>query len=274
MGFFFRCNACGRCCNSPPLMTVAELFEHQSRFVGCIAITRRPRSAGGERISIATQGLDSEAGERCPALSVDGLCSIHSSRPAICAAVPLDPALSDTLQKAVLAARSADKTYIDADCISRTPREGYAPLTSDDAIVDAGFAQAAARRRAAAALDQKIWGERLLPGIREQIDALPPPTSIHYLTIPLVPILGLFAAISPASVPRCLLYVDSQLALIASKLQTLSTSATPRATQLTGELRNFQNAYARFRVHLAGMQQKTPNLAAENTLSRGLKIYR
>lgn len=49
----FHCSACGRCCNSPPQLTRAELFRHQDRFVGAIGL-RRVRSAGNAHAAHAT----------------------------------------------------------------------------------------------------------------------------------------------------------------------------------------------------------------------------
>jgi hypothetical protein len=30
------CNACGRCCNSAPTLSLRELFRHRHRFVGAL----------------------------------------------------------------------------------------------------------------------------------------------------------------------------------------------------------------------------------------------
>jgi hypothetical protein len=34
----FHCNACGKCCNTPPAMSVRELFLHRDRFIGTLAV--------------------------------------------------------------------------------------------------------------------------------------------------------------------------------------------------------------------------------------------
>jgi hypothetical protein len=61
----FHCSACGKCCNSPPPMSVPELFYHQRRFIGCLTVRRvleraspRPPS-GRERDVEAWMGLQS-----------------------------------------------------------------------------------------------------------------------------------------------------------------------------------------------------------------------
>src|ERR1700733_2296660 len=50
--FSYACSACGKCCNSPPAMTLAELFRHRDLFIGCIAIGRMPRKRIGERLRV------------------------------------------------------------------------------------------------------------------------------------------------------------------------------------------------------------------------------
>jgi len=32
------CNACGRCCNSAPTLSLRELFRHRRRFVGALTV--------------------------------------------------------------------------------------------------------------------------------------------------------------------------------------------------------------------------------------------
>jgi len=34
----FACNACGRCCNSAPTLSLRELFRHRRRFVGALTV--------------------------------------------------------------------------------------------------------------------------------------------------------------------------------------------------------------------------------------------
>jgi hypothetical protein len=67
----FRCSACGKCCNSPPEMSVPELFHHQHRFVGCLAVRRLPRVSPGDRL--AGEGAATAADARAYALLADAL---------------------------------------------------------------------------------------------------------------------------------------------------------------------------------------------------------
>jgi Fe-S-cluster containining protein len=154
---FFHCSACGKCCNTPPALTVLELFEHEQLFVGCLAIGKVRRLQADDRISVGadfyfldeadideitalqstllydpdpehrspflysvtTQGLDYPSRARCPALSEDGYCSLHDSgKPGICATVPLNPALPNRLQYRVLQSRRKEASYMGADCIA------------------------------------------------------------------------------------------------------------------------------------------------------------
>jgi Fe-S-cluster containining protein len=151
----FHCNACGKCCNSAPAMSVPELFAHRERFIGSLAVARVPRLAAGGRIaegngtrtlddadaadlatlraalfhesggrgtgdlvSLVTQGLDYPSLGRCPALGADGGCAVHGEgKPAMCSVVPLDPHLPDRLQRGVLLNRRASGAYLGATCI-------------------------------------------------------------------------------------------------------------------------------------------------------------
>ncbi|HEV3429634.1 MAG TPA: flagellin N-methylase, partial [Paraburkholderia sp.] len=44
------CNACGKCCNSPPALSLREWFAHRAVFVGSLAIERVARRRVGERL--------------------------------------------------------------------------------------------------------------------------------------------------------------------------------------------------------------------------------
>ncbi|AOJ34250.1 flagellin N-methylase [Burkholderia metallica] len=155
-GYGLACNACGRCCNSAPTLSLRELFRHRDRFVGALTIGRVPKQRIGERwraghpghaldaedvaacdalaqrlfhrtggaegewIALTLQGYDYPSLGRCAALADDGRCSVHADKPSICGAVPLDPMLPDRLQSRVLAARRDDAAWLGADCIVET----------------------------------------------------------------------------------------------------------------------------------------------------------
>ncbi|RQT40477.1 YkgJ family cysteine cluster protein [Burkholderia contaminans] len=151
--WLLACNACGRCCNSAPTLSLRELFRHRHRFVGALTIRRVPKRRTGERwraggreyaldaedvaasdalsarlfhrtggagsewIALTLQGYDYPSLGRCAALADDGRCSVHADKPSICRAVPLDPMLPDRLQSRVLAARRDDAGWLGANCI-------------------------------------------------------------------------------------------------------------------------------------------------------------
>ncbi|HEF4728618.1 YkgJ family cysteine cluster protein [Burkholderia multivorans] len=151
--YALACNACGRCCNSAPTLSLRELFRHRERFVGALTIHRVPKRQIGERwragerehgldaddvaacdalaerlfhrfggasgdwAALTLQGYDYPSLGRCPALADDGRCSVHADKPSICGAVPLDPLLPDRLQARVLAARRDDAVWFGSRCI-------------------------------------------------------------------------------------------------------------------------------------------------------------
>ncbi|KVH54519.1 flagellin N-methylase [Burkholderia sp. MSMB1072] len=150
--YLLACNACGRCCNSAPTLSLRELFRHRHRFVGALTIRRVPKRRIGERwqaggrehsldaddvaaadaladrlfhrgrvhgewLALTLQGYDYPSLGRCAALADDGRCGVHANKPSICRAVPLDPMLPDRLQARVLATRRGDAAWLGANCI-------------------------------------------------------------------------------------------------------------------------------------------------------------
>jgi Fe-S-cluster containining protein len=122
----FLCNACGKCCNTPPAMSVPELFRHRDRFIGSLAVGRVRRLAAGSRIgaggtgqtgdrvldedgadalaalrdsvfhrsedgwvTLITQAFDYASVGRCPALGSDNTCAVHGQdKPLMCRVKP------------------------------------------------------------------------------------------------------------------------------------------------------------------------------------------
>ncbi|KAF0814786.1 hypothetical protein IGB42_00841 [Andreprevotia sp. IGB-42] len=199
--FAFHCSACGQCCNTPPLLTLAELLRFESRFIGALALRRVPRliagrqitlagkqltitaddetaqrtlfdtllfaapggDSAGDALQIALQAVDYPSLQACPALDAQRLCSLHASgKPGACNVVPLDALQPDRLQHAVLASRSNDHDYLDAGCISAgTATTGHAPLTADGTVVDLHYHPALQQQRAALAADHAHWGKQV-----------------------------------------------------------------------------------------------------------------
>lgn len=197
--FALACHACGRCCNSPPSLSMRELFRHRERFVASIAIARVPRRRLGERIrigelsheldaedlaahdaladrlyprvapdgdwlSISLRGHDYPSRQRCPALSDEGRCSLHATgKPAICEAVPLDPLAPDRLQAFVLGARREQAEWIGAGCLSEMGEQGVADPARVPLVeagrVLAGAALAACRE--ALEVERAIWRDAI-----------------------------------------------------------------------------------------------------------------
>lgn len=279
----FHCNACGRCCDSPPTMTIPELFHHEGRFVGCLAIRRVPRHrpheelACGERAhrvsaedvteadaladrllftasarySIATQAIDYASLGGCPARLADGRCDIHNDRkPATCGTVPLDPLLPDRLQHVVLMSRRLGEGYGRVDCIAAGKSEGYAVLVDGGEVVDAGYRAGMVQQRDALAAEKAAWGEAVFALLKRELFDDPAqarriPAS-GYLSLPLVPVLMVLAERSSESRDRCLRYAQRQQALIAAKVAQAVGRKRAEDKPLTQELRRFSQAYEHF----------------------------
>lgn len=286
--FSFGCSACGKCCNTPPSMTLAELFRHRDLFIGCLAIGRVPRKRLGERLrvgshehtldetdvaafdsiantllyragdtfSITTQGYDYPSVARCPALADDGRCAIHfSGKPVTCEVVPLDPLVPDSLQHVVLAARNQSSAYFGAHCIQEGEHADAALLVSDGHIADGGARDALTRRRRALALERDVWGHAVFDSLRR--DLFDSPAALAripaggFLTISIVPALLAVASTSDRCRQLCAGFVDSQIGLIDRTIEQALSRRRLDDRPVTQELRGFASAYQRAKALLA-----------------------
>ncbi|RQR44246.1 MULTISPECIES: YkgJ family cysteine cluster protein [unclassified Burkholderia] len=199
------CNACGRCCNSAPTLSLRELFRHRHRFVGALTIHRVPKRRIGERtraggrehaldaddiaacdalanalfhrargandewIALTLQGYDYPSLGRCPALADDGRCSVHADKPSICGAVPLDPMLPDRLQSRVLAGRRDETAWLGANCIVGAD-DGTASVDMASALPLVTAGQLADRAaldtfRDALAFERAVWRDAVFASL-------------------------------------------------------------------------------------------------------------
>jgi Fe-S-cluster containining protein len=286
--FSFACSACGKCCNTPPSMTLAELFRHRDLFIGCIAIGRVPRKREGERLrvgshesvldaddiaafdsiaetllhcagetfSITTQGYDYPSVARCPALEDDGRCAIHfTGKPVTCEVVPLDPLVPDRLQHLVLAARNQSGAYFGANCIQEGEHADATLLVSNGHVVDISARDALTRRRSALAKEREVWGKAVFESLRKDLfnspAALARIPADGFLTISIVPAILAVASTSERCRQLSIDYVDSQIALIGRCIEQALSRRRLDDRPVTQELRGFSNAYQRAQALLA-----------------------
>ncbi len=280
--YALACTACGKCCNSPPSMSLAELLRHGERFVGCLAIGRQPvrragavehaldaadtaaidelsqalfhRSAafGSDWIVLTLQGYDYPSLGRCPALADDGRCMLHETgKPAMCAAVPLEPLLPDRLQMRVLEGRRESAQWLGADCIRRKAEEGV-PLVLEGRVADAG---ALVRFRGALAFERGIWRDAVFASFHEAAadlrGAFARLGADGHLTVSLVPALTAAARVSSRCRELCVAYIDNQIALIERTVEAAIARRRLDDRPVTRELRGFAQAYAGARELLA-----------------------
>lgn len=280
----FHCSACGKCCNSPPLMTMPELFGHADRFIGALALRRiRPPVVGarhdvagqavtvgaddveqfhtiarrqghalpgGEYLIVMTQALDYPSRGRCPALGDDGRCGIHDARPATCAMVPLDAWVPDGLQQAALSAkRPGGAQYIGADCIAVGTPVGFRPLVRAREVVDDDYRAALTRRRDAEADDKQRWGDAVFRLLRQELAAIPP---IGQRTISIAPALAVLAGEGAEAREHVLAYIGKQRAAIATSVASALARRHAEDRPTTTLLRGFDNALAALARQLRG----------------------
>lgn len=193
-------------------MSVPELFQHQSLFVGCLALRRIRCVAPGTRFefgarsyivsnaqaeayadlagdllfppiisadvaydfAITAQAFDYESSARCPALDSDGRCTIYAdNKPSTCSVVPMDAFLPDNMQHIVLASRKAEGAYVRGSCLAEGTQDGYTVVTAEGRVVAPSFSDALARRRAALAADKRWWGNAVFQMLRPELLSSP-----------------------------------------------------------------------------------------------------
>lgn len=251
----FACSACGKCCNTAPLMRVAELFQHQDLFVGCLTLARRPRdlepasglrfdTGGPWHLQLGTQALEPPSTPHCPALRADGLCSLHGQgKPAMCATVPLDPALPDAAQAGLLRQRAAGgRDYIGADCIDVGATGGKPLLIAGGRIVDAGYHAALQAHRRALTEERQRWGEPVFAQLWRELDATRLPAA-GFVSLPLLPVLLHLAGASSRTRGRCLDYARGQVLLLDRRIALALERRDARDRATTQEFRRYQQAY-------------------------------
>lgn len=247
-GWSVRCAACGSCCNSPPLLSLPELFRHQHLFIGTLGLRRVRRVRTGDTLGrggrsyqadnedgaaverlvndclhripdpnddllLAPLGFDDPGLGRCPALGEDGRCTLHGrQKPAMCAAVPFDPLMPDRLQHLVLAERWADSDDLGARCIARTgdPRRMSVLGTR---LLDGDARRALLAARQSLIRDKCIWGSAIVAELAAQPETLARIPRDAFAVLPLPPVLKLLATVSGRCRERCLDYLDAQLVL-------------------------------------------------------------
>lgn len=118
----FACTACGKCCYGLLPLTLADACAHADRFpLGVLWMPVRPNQrahAITARIGTSVRLRDRRSvavritavsyvppSLPCPALSPDGKCSIHDSKPARCRTMPFFPYVDDAEQAAQLVPR-------------------------------------------------------------------------------------------------------------------------------------------------------------------------
>lgn len=280
--YSFGCTACGKCCTSSPLLSLPELFRHQARFVGLLGVRR----LGGHIDGISSGGLfaftcalDHAGAGRCPALTAQGLCSLHGEgKPVACRVVPFDALLPDEYQASVLEERRRDAERWDARCLAGGAKEaplpdGHAVVYRRLRIVDPGIARDIEQHRRALRDDYRFWGEVVVAEIAKALDGRPKaaPTLDEggIVTLPLAPVLLVLAATSDAVRRRCLEFVESQRALLDTLRST--PDASPAFISETRTLSAANDAVARM---LAGTRapSRSPPESERVALERWLDL--
>lgn len=228
----FACSACGRCCNSPPLLSLAELLRFENVFVGTLSLSRTA--------PLALQGHEAPS-QACPALRSDGLCSLHErGKPAMCASVPLDPRQPDAAQAIVLRRRlPGGPEDFGAQCLSDGP--ALPPLLAAGEIVDAGYRQALRAARTSHAEEDPLWRAPLQSRLAPLLGAAP---AGGFLSLPLTPLLEWLSEAGAPEHARRL--AQAQRGLLARRIDAALQRRRPEDRPSTAQFRRWHEAYGRF----------------------------
>lgn len=305
----FHCSACGKCCNSAPLMSVGELFHHERLFVGCLSLRKIKRQTAGDILltsdahyrlssedatllddlanaqlfkvsqadryflSIMTQAMDYEALNRCPALNENQGCSIQNDRkPSVCTMVPFDSLYPDSLQNIVLLSRRFDE-----NCIITGQSNGYQLVVANRQVADQSFREALQRRRDDLMLEKQLWGHAVFKTLRTELlchsdQAAKIPADNGALLLSIIPVLQVLAILSEPLRIRCLRYVDSQLCLLDDKITQALARKSAADKPTTRYFRSFNEHYLRLRPQLAELKPNRPSSPADSRRQKSIAI--
>lgn len=296
----FHCNACGKCCNSAPLMSVGELFNHERLFVGCLALRKVKRHNVGDilwandsryrlsaedaqllndlhdaqlfklnssdhYLSIMTQAMDYESLNRCPALNESQGCSIHDDRkPTVCSMVPFDALYPNSLQNIVLLSRRFNET-----CIVTGQPDGYQLVVTNRQVSDQPFRKALQQRREDLMLEKQLWGDALFQTLRMELfchpeQAVKIPNDDRALLLSIIPVLQVLANLSESLRVRCLRYVDNQIRLLDDKIAQAIARKSVADKPTTRTFRSFKEHYLILRPQLAALKQNISSSHVDN----------
>jgi Fe-S-cluster containining protein len=305
----FHCRACGKCCNSAPLMSVGELFHHERLFVGCLALRKVKRHGAGDTLlaggshyrlsaedarllddlndaqlfkigssdryylSIMTQAMDYEALNRCPALNENQGCSIHEDRkPAVCSMAPFDSLYPDSLQNIVLLSRRFDE-----NCIVTGQPDGYQRVVANRQVADQSFRVALQNRRDDLMREKQLWGDTVFQTLRTELlchpgQAAKIPADDSAVLLSIIPVLQVLASLSESLRVRCLRYVDSQICLLDNKIAQAIARKSAADKQTTRTFRSFKEHYLILRPQLAALKPNMPFFRADRSIE-GLEKF-
>ena len=157
-----RCSACGKCCNSPPQLSVPELFHHQRTFIGCLSVRRvGRRDYGGDDLYAGDARPRRRAGESLPGspMTTVARSTTTASRFRVSRRAARCARGRPFAARGARRARGVEAAYLGADCIARGSREGYAPFVQRLRVVDEGALAALTDRRRALAIEKRFWGQ-------------------------------------------------------------------------------------------------------------------
>lgn len=152
---YFNCNACGKCCNTPPTFLFSDFMKYSKEFIIAIKLTSAKRSGKklkneddlyqiqkhndriypivNNNMTIAfPYGL--KTGPYCPKLLPNGQCSIYESRPTRCRSVPFQATVPESFL--LNGFGGGLSLFMKQGCITTQPKDGFIKIYDENKITN------------------------------------------------------------------------------------------------------------------------------------------
>lgn len=279
----FACNQCGKCCNSGPSLSLAELFTYSRDFIiglrfqgqhiahdgaGLTLIKRDRISEFKEHlrrfspvVSTLTHetfinifpvvaGYSTVEGNHCEALQSDKRCALEANKPAMCRAAPFDPVVPQSLQGPIA------QRLKEFGCVRTESFEGSRPLYAEEKIVDTTFLKGY-DERLQGLIDDDYLVSMITQSMREDLPFLPSLEALQqaveagsWIETSLAPVLFVIAFSRKDYIPVMANLIEEQMLLIersiAEALYRKNKNERARTQLLRGYLDDYRTVLYAF----------------------------
>ncbi len=151
--FYFNCNACGRCCNTPPAFLFSDFLDYSKEFLFSIKISSFKRVSNKTHIGyeslvklndnlypifnnnhVMCYPYAIKTGKKCTQLLDDGNCGIYEKRPERCKVVPF----SMTIPEDIFDDKDLN-IFLEQGCLTKENKPNFIKIYENNKISDMQF---------------------------------------------------------------------------------------------------------------------------------------